>query len=439
MMNTPEKDRKRVLVIAYYWPPGGGGGVQRWLKFVKYLPDYGVDPVVAVPDNPEYPILDNSLLSDVSEDLEVIKIPIWEPYKLFKLFTGKKKEKEVNSGLLSKSKKKSLTEKISIWIRGNILIPDPRVFWVRPARKMLLKYLKDSDIDTIITTGPPHSVHLIGLGLKRKLNIKWLADFRDPWSEIDYLEEFKLGYLAKRLQKKLERNVLTEADKIISVSKNWANDYKRLGAKNVSVITNGYDHEDFSEFNYNRNLKEFTLLYSGIMHDYRNPEYLWNALEELCKTSESFSGLFRLKLFGTIDSSITDYIKALPFLSKRFHYGGYIPHDQLLKEYEKASMLLLLQNDTKNALGHIPGKVFEYMATGKLILGIGSPKGDVSKIIEELQIGVMIHKTEVKDTVGKVILDYFESQQVYKESLEKIKKIKAYSRFELTKKLVDNI
>ncbi|MDA3892327.1 MAG: glycosyltransferase [Salinivirgaceae bacterium] len=418
---------KKVLIITYYWPPSGGGGVQRWLKFVKYLPQYGIKPIVVAPENAEYPNYDNSLINDISSETEVIKIPIWEPYQLFKIFTGKKANEKVNSGLLSKSKKKSITERISIWIRGNILIPDPRVFWVRPATKYLIKYLKNANIDTVITTGPPHSVHLIGLKLKKKLNIKWLADFRDPWSEIDYLEEFNLGKLAIKRHRSLEKKILTNADQIITVSSNWAKDLERLGAKNVEVITNGFDEDDFSIAQMpEENSNEFVLLYSGILQDYRNPEFLWDALEDICQENEDFANSFQLKLYGTVDESVLNYIKNLPYLSNCLHNGGYISHSNLVSEYKNANVLLLLQNDTKNALGHIPGKLFEYLAANKKIITIGKEESDVAEILNLTKAGKLYAEKNVLDLKKDLFIKITEKDH---------KLIEPYTRKTLTKKL----
>lgn len=427
-------EQKKVLIVAYYWPPAGGGGVQRWLKFAKYLPEFGVETVVATPENPEYPVVDETLLKDVHDKIEVLKIPIWEPYKLFKLFTGKKKDERVNTGLLSKNKKKSITERISLWIRGNILIPDPRVFWVRPASRKLNAYIKEKGIETVITTGTPHSMHLIGLRLKRKVPIKWIVDFRDPWSDIDYLEEFSPSFFARRLQRKLEKKVLKRADKAISVSHHWAQDMRNMGAKNVTTITNGFDEEDFKNFNYNKKPEKFVLLYSGILHDYRNPEFFWNCLENICKENNSFAEVFELRLFGTIDDKVTDYIQNLPELSKRFKYYGYIPHSELMKEYEEASLLLLLQNDTKNALGHIPGKVFEYLATRKAIVGLGPTNGDVALLIHSTSSGKVFEFDDIigiQTEVNKVYMNYLQNDKVTNTNI-----ISNFSRKSLTADLV---
>ena len=421
---------KKILIITYYWPPSGGGGVQRWLKFVKYLPQAGWDPIVVAPQNAEYPTTDESLLRDIDPKLEVIKIPIWEPYNLFKILTGKKKDAKVNSGVLTDKSKQSLAERISIWIRGNILIPDPRIFWVNPAKKTLKKYLQNNSVDAIITTGPPHSVHLIGYKLKKSLGIKWLADFRDPWSGIDYLEEFNPGKMAMNKQKKLEHKVITTADQVITVSENWANDLKILGAKNIEVITNGYDEKDFAGFNYNYQSEDFTLLYSGIIHAYRNPKYLWDALEKTCKTDEYFASKIKLKLFGTIDDEVIAYLESLPFLSKRFYYGGYISHTALIQEYAKATVLLLLQNNTKNAMGHIPGKLFEYLASGKHIAALCNSNSDVAKILSRYDKGTIFNENTISE-----LKDLFYNSKKSKEKNSKNFE-KKFSRNNLTTNLV---
>lgn len=426
---------KKILIITYYWPPAGGGGVQRWLKFAKYLPEYNVQPVIAIPENADYPVIDESLKTDIPKNIETIKIPIWEPYSVFKLLSRKKKSENVNSGLLGKSKKKSAIEKLALWLRGNILIPDPRIFWIKPAQKKLLRYLADTNIATVITTGPPHSVHLIGLKLKKKTGVNWIADFRDPWSEIDYLEIFKPSALAMKFQKSLEKKVLISADKVLVVSKNWADDLKKLGARNVEVITNGYDEEDFKNFNYNYPTDKLTLLYSGILHDYRNPKFLWDALETICSEDDKFAQLFELKLFGTIDEGVVDYIKSLPALSERFYYGGYIKHNELINEYEKASVLLLLQNNTKNALGHIPGKLFEYLASEKKIVAIGPGSGsDVVNILQKSNAGMVIDSKDAVLIKDKLYA-YLNASELDKQQSSATKVKHMYSRQSLTKQL----
>jgi len=173
---------KKVLVVTYYWPPAGGPGVQRWLKFVKYLPEFGIEPHVYVPQNPNYPIVDETLLCEPNPAIHIIKQPIFEPYALGKIIS-KKKTNRISSGIITE-KNMSWMEKFLLFVRGNLFIPDARVFWVKPSYTYLKNYLIEQKIDTLITTGPPHSLHLIGLRLKKELKINWIADFRDPWTTI---------------------------------------------------------------------------------------------------------------------------------------------------------------------------------------------------------------------------------------------------------------
>ena len=182
----------RVLIISYYWPPSGGAGVQRWLKFSKYLRDFGWEPVIYTPENPESPDVDKSLLKDIPPGIEVIKKQIWEPYDAYKRFIGQKKDEKIQAGFLSEKKRNPLFENISVWIRGNFFIPDARRFWIKPSIRFLIKYLAAHPVNAIVSTGPPHSMHLIALGLKKKLNIPWLADFRDPWTTIDFYHQLHL-------------------------------------------------------------------------------------------------------------------------------------------------------------------------------------------------------------------------------------------------------
>ena len=235
---------KKVLIITYYWPPSGGAGVQRWLKFVKYLREFGWEPVVYTPENPEAPAIDMSLEKDIPENLTVIKTKIWEPYSVYKKLVGIKPEEKIKAGFLSENKKPSLIENISVKIRGNFFIPDARKFWIKPSIKFLTKYLKDNPVDAIVSTGPPHSMHMIALGLKKKLNIPWLADFRDPWTNIDFYEELNLSASADKKHHQMEKSVLENADTVSVISRTMAVDFKRLYNRHYEVITNGFDEDD---------------------------------------------------------------------------------------------------------------------------------------------------------------------------------------------------
>lgn len=195
---------KRVLIITYYWPPSGGGGVMRWLKMSKYLPEFGWQPVIYTPENPDPSVKDESLLKEIHPIAEIVKTPIWEPYDIYRKLTGKKKSDSFKAGYISEASRGNWKDKISVFLRGNLLIPDPRAFWVNPSVRFLRDYLNQNPVDLIITTGPPHSMHLIGLKLKKHINVPWLADFRDPWTEIDFYHRLKLTRWADRIHQKLE-------------------------------------------------------------------------------------------------------------------------------------------------------------------------------------------------------------------------------------------
>ena len=231
---------KRVLIICYYWPPAGGPGVQRWVKFIKYLPNFGIEPVVLIPENPSYPFQDDTLINEISPDLSLFKLPIKEPYKLANIFG--EKSKRLSSGIINPSNKQSLIERLLLFIRGNFFIPDARIMWVNSAYKKAKTLIKNFNIDTVITTGPPHSIHLIGHKLKNNCNVSWISDFRDPWTAIGYHNKLKLLSFARARHRKLEALILNSCDKIIVTSPATKQEFQSKTNTPISIITNGYDH-----------------------------------------------------------------------------------------------------------------------------------------------------------------------------------------------------
>ncbi|PKP39108.1 MAG: glycosyl transferase family 1, partial [Bacteroidetes bacterium HGW-Bacteroidetes-15] len=300
---------KRALIITYYWPPAGGSGVQRWLKFSKYLREFGWEPVIYTSLNPESPAYDHALLDEVPNGVEVIHRPVWEPYSLFRKFTGRKDQK-FGAGLASSGKsKRSFLNTIAIWIRGNFFIPDARMFWINPSARFLNNYLKNNPVDVIISTGPPHTTHLIAKRVSRKLNIPWVADFRDPWTNIDFFLDLKPTALAKAIHRRLEKSVLTTADKIITVTQGWGNDLIALGATNLEVIENGFDEADFSSSVANVD-NIFSLTHIGTLSPNRNCDALWRALGKFVKTNPDFAKQLRLKFVGSVDASAMESLNA---------------------------------------------------------------------------------------------------------------------------------
>ena len=396
---------KKVLIITYYWPPSGGAGVQRWLKFVKYLREFGWEPIVYTPENPEAPAIDDSLLKDIPENLTVLKTKIWEPYNLYKSFIGQKKEEKINAGFLTEKKKHGLAEKISVWIRGNWFIPDARKFWIKPSVIFLSEYLKKNPVDAMVSTGPPHSMHLIALGIKNKLNIPWLADFRDPWTNVDFYDILKLTKSSDEKHKKLELEVLKSADKVTVVSWNWAKDFEKIFERNYEVITNGFDDDDFSG-NDLKTDEKFSIRHIGAMNKDRNPHEFWKALKELLHENENMKKDLKLCLIGKNDISVIESIEQSG-LKEFTETIPYLPHNEVLKQICTSQLLLLPLNDTPNTLGIIPGKIFEYLAAKRPIFAIGNPKGDSARIIAEANAGVICDFND-GEKMKKELLKMFE-------------------------------
>ena len=395
---------KKVLILTYYWPPSGGGGVHRNLKYAKYFRDFGWEPVIYTAEDADYPSEDKSLFKDVPENLEVVKHPIWEPYDVYRKLVGIKKGKKIYSGFISENKKMGFKQRLAVWVRGNFFIPDARKYWIKPSIRHLVKYLKENPVDAIISSGPPHSMHLIGLGIKKKLDIPWVADFRDPWTNIDFYDQLQLSGWADRKHKRLEKEVLQKADQVVTVSWHWANDFKNLGAPGIQVITNGFDPEDF-EFEGAPNPQEFSIAHIGSLNKDRNPPVLWEALNDLCTEIPGFKDKLVIRLIGNTDISVKGELERLGLMDNA-DFQGYMPHKEVLKQQKSSQVLLLLLNNTPNVLGVVPGKLFEYMATGRPILAIGPEAGDSAKIIRGSGAGAVCG-FEDREEMKKAIRDLY--------------------------------
>lgn len=423
---------KKVLVITYYWPPSGGGGVQRWLKFTKYLPEFGWDPVVFTPENPAFDQKDESLLKEVSSKVEVLHFPIWEPYGIFKKLSGKK---ELKQGQVLEEGKKGVLSRLAIWLRGNLFVPDPRVFWVKPSVDYLSSILRSNDISTIITTGPPHSVHLIGMKLKmQNPGLSWVADFRDPWTKWDILKQFKMLPFTWAKHRKLEQQVFKVADRIITVSNSWREDFKGLGARRISVITNGFDTPEDQDTKPQRSDK-FILSHLGMMNKLRNPTALWQALEELVYQNKDFARDLSLRLTGILSKEVLDTIGTFSGLNACLETEASIPHEKVFQVYRESAILLLILNQSENARGHLPGKLFEYISAKKPVLALGLPDSDAAKILEDSGIGKTIDWDDEAALKNHILslYDQWKSGETESGSID----IEKYSRRTLTGQLAE--
>lgn len=371
---------KRVLIITYYWPPNGGAGVYRWLKLSKLLPEHGWLPVIYTPSDPEMVADDPGLLRDVRADIEVIKRPITEPFTWYKRFTGRSTKEKVQVGFLNEKEQGGWKEDLALWVRSNFFIPDARVWWVRPSVRFLKRYLREHPVDAVVSTGPPHSMHLIALALKRALGVKWLADFRDPWTDIDFYRELKLTRRADAKHKRLEREVLRGADRVITVSWRWADDLARLGARPVDVVTNGYDPDDLPTPSPPVD-DAFSLVHIGSLPPSRNAPELWRALKALCDADPAFARKFVLRFVGPVDHTIARSVEEAG-LGRHLERTGRVTHAEAMRHMQRARVLLLMVNDTPNLMGILPGKLFEYLSTGRPVLAVGPTAGDVARVLD---------------------------------------------------------
>jgi glycosyltransferase involved in cell wall biosynthesis len=384
---------RRVLIITYYWPPSGGSGVQRWLKFAKYLPECGWDPVIFTPENPDFDLKDTSLEKEIPDQIEVIKFPIWEPYQLF---SKVKRKSKTHPGRMLEQKEKGFLEKVAIWMRANFLVPDPRIFWVKPSVKFLEELAQSGQFQAVITTGPPHSMHLIGRELKRRTGIPWLADFRDPWSQWEFLDTLPMAAKIRKKHLQLEQSVLREADSVATISPTFQLDLEKIAHRKIHLLTNGFDPSDMpSDFApKSKENGKLHLVYSGVIDSIRNPIPLLKAMKvEFVNTKEEV----KLTFVGKVSEQVKEFVAGDSWLKESVSFPGYVSHREVFDFYAQADALVLILTDTKNAKGNIPGKLFEYMATGIPVFALGDPEGDSAQILKQAGGGKVVQH---EDSVG---------------------------------------
>ena len=427
----------KVLIITYYWPPSGGSGVQRWLKFVKYLPGYQWEPHVFTPDNPSFDLRDPSLEKDVPPEAEVMRFPIWEPYDIFFKVSGWfGPKKQATPTALVPTNNKSTFQRMSAWIRGNFFVPDPRRFWVKPSVRFLSDYLSDNHITTIITTGPPHSLHLIGLKLKEKNpNLKWLADFRDPWTEWGLWDSLGVSKVVRKMHKRLESRVLARADEVLTITPFYVKRFEQLAQRPVRLLTNGFDEEDFKGMAFSKTDK-FIIRHIGIVNEKCDPRPFMRALEIEIDAHPDFARNVQVEFIGEVHPDFRRDVARNPALEKVTYFRGSIPHNELVRLYGSSSLLLLILTGYKDAEGFLPGKLFEYFATGLPVLGVGPSWGDASILLNETGAGVMVEGDD-SHGIRKALKSAYERWQVAHTPEVNSSRVRRFSRREITRQLVD--
>ena len=405
---------KRVLIISYYWPPTGGSGVQRWVKFAKYLPAEGWQPVIYTPENPEQLAVDASLEAEVPAEAEVIRRRIVEPYGMYKKVlrrSGHSKEAvEVNP---VNAQNKSALQKMAMWVRGNLFRPDPRCLWIRPSVRFLKKYLKEHPVDLIVSTGPPQSMHLIGMRLAEETGLPWIADFRDPWTKIFYFKHLSMTKRTQKWHEKMERRVLDKATRVVAVSPLVQQEFQAMTETPVELITNGFDECDFAAEKSTDTDggpdKYFVITHTGLFAADGNPTVLWDVLAEKCSLDPDFKKALKINLIGKTDEQI---IKAIDEagLHENLNDMGYQPHSEAVSQQRQASLLILPLRKEPEYKAVLPGKLFEYLASSRPILGIGQADGAMSMIVNSTKTGVVFDWND-KESMSRYLDECWEKHQ----------------------------
>lgn len=417
---------KNVLIISYYWPPSGGAGVQRWLKFTKYLPEFGWEPIIITvkPEDATYPSLDPGLEEEVPESLRVIRTSSRNIFRYYKRIF---KSQQVPHAGFANVNVASLPQKIARFIRGNFFIPDPRKGWNHYAYLAAKKVLtEEKNIDVIITTSPPHSTQLIGLNLSKEFKIPWMADLRDPWTDIFYYHQLYPTFAAHRLNLRYEKKVLKNADRIITVGPSlrslFINKYS-LPAEKVLVVYNGFDEDDFD---HTPAVKDdtFTITYVGTLSDVYPIDSLLDAFLELLKTNPEI----KIRFVGEVSVVQRNKLNRIP--PENIEFVSYVIHSEAITLMERSHVLLLVIPDHDTSKSILTGKLFEYLAVGCPILGIGPVDGDAANILNECQAGEMVEFTN-KVRLKTILTDWAELNRKGELCIHSSGKEK-YSRRKLT-------
>jgi glycosyltransferase involved in cell wall biosynthesis len=422
-----EEKLRNVIVVAYYWPPAGGPGVQRWVGLTRYFRANGLRPIVVIPKNAAYPQLDFTLEGEAEAELELIKVPIIEPIRWAK-WLGFSQAKDYSKGLLP-SKPKGLLQRLLFAIRAQFFVPDSRLLWIKPLRRVLAKLIEQHEVEAIITTGPPHSVHLAAVDLfkyHRSLTLKWIADFRDPWVEIGYHKTLGLTKRTLERHQKMEQAVVQTADLVLTTTQSLAHHYtQKYGAK-TACVTNGfsYYYDDSSL----KTTEDFNLLHVGSLFEHRNPVHLWRAIAEL--RAEGADGAHRIRLIflGDVSEAVKDSLAENGLLSNAC-FEGYVPKQSLAGYVNGSSLLLLCEGDDRSYEFAVPGKLYEYLSMKAPLLAIGPKQWEVAQLVADLEDTLVVsheQKDEMKLFI-KALLDQFIASKLPLRALRSIERFEHQS------------
>lgn len=427
---------KKVLIITYYWPPSGGSGVQRWMYFCKYLHEFGITPIVITVDEKKasYRYEDVSFIEKV-KDIEVYRTKTREPLKIYsKILSGNK-----NSGIpigFAGETKPSLFQKISRAIRGNLFIPDARVGWIKYAEAKAKEIILKENIKLVITNGPPHSTHFVGLRLKKYFNIHWLADFRDPWTDLHYNKFLYRTNWAKRKDSRLEQEILRKADSILTIGPSMKKHLVMKGGidpSKISFIYNGYDKNDFDNVKFSLDPACFTISHIGMLSDSQPITAFLYAIKSFYDNKNPICKYLKLRLIGNVSPEIIKEIKiVVPELS--FEHIGYVQKKEAISYMFSSDLLFNSLADMENSELLISGKLMEYIASERPVLCLGNPKGDAANLLSEFEYSTVCDRKDVSLIIA-FLKKTFENWINKTNFAVKSGNVSQYSRYETTRQL----
>jgi len=418
-----------ILIITYYWPPAGGPGVQRVLKFAKYLPEFGCRPVVLTVVNGEYPATDESLMNEVPSSLSVYTTPSLEPFALYRNLTSKKSD-AIPTFVLTESANQSLFQKVATFLRANIFIPDARIGWTPFAVRQGGKIIRDEKIDVIFSTGPPMSTHLIGRRLAKKMHIPWVADFRDPWTDVFYYHSLKRTKCALALDKSLERSVLKNAHAVISVSPSIIHLFRAKAENSYHVIANGFDEHEFESVQPLPVDDKIHIIHAGHLAGNQNPVALWNALKNIVQKNPDFGQRLQVDFYGSVHSEVANSIQEFG-LEHFTVWHGYKSHQHVIAAYKSAHALFFVVPQCDTSKGILTSKLFDYLGANRPIVGIGATDGDAAAILRKTGAGIMFDYDETQALTKHLEHIFYDRKRQHKIQTEK------YTRRALTARLAD--
>jgi len=381
---------KKVLFITYYWPPSGKASIHWPLKMIKYLPEFGWQPLVLTVKNEDvFSKKDENLLRDIDKNLKVYKTNSYEPFQIYKRFIGKDNDEQLIASETISKTNGSLSHKISIWIRMNLFVPDARVGWYFPGVKEGKNLLKDEKFETIISIGPPHTAHLIGMKLSKYYNAHHMPVFIDPWVDIAYYRGFKRSKLTLSCDNHLEKKVLKHAKAAIFVTNTMKDDYVKkynFLSNKSHVLYWGYNEDDFKNIpNKKEDNESEIIVHAGNIFDFQNIPNFWNTLKKEIDCGRKL----KINFIGSVSPGIKEAIKKAG-LEDNAKYLGFLPYNKMIEELGRASYLLVCATEKR----HVPGKLFEYLRTGKPIIAFGDDNEEVKRIITETNAGMIFNYNE---------------------------------------------